>query len=146
VAAEEARKGVLGSAEQRFSAAQGALAEFDLRTASSRLHESETLLSRLAPGPDAAKVWAQLSILTGVLRESENREAEALDAFVLARRIDPDRASLDREMYRPKVVALYEQAGRPAAGAPARLSVEANPPGAVVWLDGKPVGDAPTTL
>jgi hypothetical protein len=127
-------------------AAQAALAEFDLRTASSRLRESEALLGRLTPGPDASPVWAELAVLTGVLRESENKPTEALDAFVLARRLDPERTTLDRETYRPKVVALYEQAGRPHAGARAQLAVEANPPGAAVWLDGQQMGDAPIKL
>jgi hypothetical protein len=59
--------------------------------------------------------------------------------------VGPDRAALDPARYPPAIVALYGKAQAAPAGK-ARLSVITEPPGARVWLDGKPVGAAPLEL
>ncbi len=55
--------------------------------------------------------------------------------------------SLDGRRHPPKTVAAYRDAVAALASAPrASLSVRSHPPGAALFLDGHPVGDAPQLL
>jgi hypothetical protein len=85
-------------------------------------------------------------LLVGVISVDRGDLPRALDAFRVARRLDPSRKALDPGSYRPKAVALYAQAGEPLEGRKSRLSVVTDPTGAEVWVDGLPAGTAPLAL
>jgi hypothetical protein len=132
-------------ATQLVRAARDAYSRFDYDGALERLRQAELALATAAPVPELMGLLVDVNLLVGVVHADRGDTARALDAFRLARRLDPSRKALDPGSYRPKVVALYAQAGAPVEGRKSRLLVVTDPAGADVWIDGQRAGVAPLT-
>jgi hypothetical protein len=145
-AAETGDAGVRPRASQLVRAARDAYSRFDYDGALERLRQAELALASAAPGPELTGLLVDVNLLAGVIQADRGDAAKALDSFRLARRLDPERKALDPGSYRPKVVALYAQAGAPVEGRKSRLSVVTDPAGAEVWIDGQRAGVAPLAV
>jgi hypothetical protein len=145
-AADGGDAGVRPRASQLVRAARDAYSRFDYDGALERLRQAELALASAAPGPELTGVLVDVNLLAGVVHADRGDAAKALDSFRLARRLDPERKALDPGSYRPKVVALYAQAGAPVEGRKSRLSVVTDPAGAEVWIDGQRAGVAPLAV
>jgi hypothetical protein len=133
-------------ATQLVRAARDAYSRFDYDGALERLRQAELALATAHPAPELTSLLVDVSLLAGVVQADRGDTARALDAFRLARRLDPERKALDPGSYRPKVVGLYAQAGTPADGRKSRLSVVTEPAGARVWIDGQAAGVSPVAV
>ncbi|MET0402809.1 MAG: PEGA domain-containing protein, partial [Cystobacter sp.] len=82
---------------------------------------------------------ARLQLIRGEAHAALRQYAQMEAAFAQALEADPD-ARLDPERVQPTVVALFESLRERLRG---ELSVEVEPPGAELRLDGRPLGKAP---
>ena len=110
------------------------------------LRQAELAFATAPPGPELTQLLVDVNLLVGVICVDRGDLPRALDAFRVARRLDPARTALDPGSYRPKAVSLYAQAGAPPEGRKSRLAVVTDPTGAEIWIDGQPAGTAPLTL
>jgi hypothetical protein len=133
-------------ATQLVRAARDAYSRFDYDGALERLRQAELALGTAHPSPELTSLLVDVNLLSGVVQADRGDAARALDAFRVARRLDPERKALDPGSYRPKVVALYTQAGTPVEGRKSRLAVVTDPAGAQVWIDGERAGVAPLSV
>jgi hypothetical protein len=113
-------------------AARRDLVRFDYGAVLRSLREAEAVA---IPGQEA--VLAELNFLAGVAYAGNQDEARAIESFRLVRRLDPAREALDPAMYQPRLVRLFERAGRDAAGAQAPLRPRLLPAQATLWVDGR---------
>lgn len=125
--------------------ARGALRVFDTERASTHLESAVELLVGLMPTRTIVETLYEAALLLGQVAAARGDEAGARTSFTLARRLRPDRPALDPARYRPRLVQLYAEAGKPAP-ATGRLRINSEPPGATVWLDGAAVAVAPVTV
>lgn len=133
-------------ATQLLRAARDAYSRFDYDGALERLRQAELALATATPTPELTGLLVDVNILAGVVQADRGDAARALDAFRVARRLDPARKALDPGSYRPKVVSLYAQAGAAPEGRKSRLSIVTDPAGAELWIDGQRAGAAPQAL
>jgi hypothetical protein len=133
-------------ATQLVRAARDAYSRFDYDGALERLRQAELAFATAPPGPELRQLLVDVNLLVGVICVDRGDLPRALDAFRVARRLDPARTALDPGSYRPKAVSLYAQAGAPSEGRKSRLAVVTDPTGAEIWIDGQPAGTAPLTL
>jgi PEGA domain len=132
-------------ATQLVRAARDAYSRFDYDGALERLRQAELALATAPPVPDVTRLLVDLNLLMGVVEADRGDVPRALEALRVARRLDPTRKALDPGSYRPRVVALYAQAGA-AEAHKSRLSVVTEPAGAEVWIDGTRAGVAPLAV
>ncbi len=154
----------LGSAEvsRRISGREGIILDaFALGAARERLREGQILYDRAQPdqaipaleqasrllaaglstSTDARDLGEALTLL-GLAHSALGDEAAARSAFRRVVALDPAR-QLDANTFPPPIVALYE-AVRAAANAEPKATFRVDAPsGTPVWLDGRPLGDAP---
>ncbi len=100
----------------------------------------DSLVGGRLPTPRIAAALADLELWLGACTLLDKKPADAHDHFALARALEP-RARPDR-IFPPEVHAAFAHAG-PGATVTPRL--ELSPPGARLWIDGKPAG-ATTTV
>ena len=124
-------------------AGRDAYSRFDYDGALERLRQAELALASAPPVDDVTRLLVEINVLVGVVDADRGDAAPALEAFRVARRLDPERRALDPGSYRPRVVALYAQAATPADVRRAHLAVVTDPAGAEVWIDGRRAGVAP---
>ena len=133
-------------AMQLVRAARDAYSRFDYDGALERLRQAELALATAPPVPDVTRLLVEINLLAGVVHADRGDTARALEDFLVAQRLEPERKALDPGRYRPRVVALYAQAAASSPGARgARLEVVTDPAGAEVWIDGRRAGPAPLT-
>ncbi|HEX4405527.1 MAG TPA: PEGA domain-containing protein [Polyangia bacterium] len=130
-------------AAQLVRAARDAYSRFDYDGALERLRQAELALATAPPEPDVVRLLVDINLLVGVVQADRGDAPRALEAFRVAQRLDPARKALDPGSYRPRVVALYAQAAAAPEPRHARLDVVTDPPGAVVWIDGRRAGTSP---
>lgn len=135
---------VLARAAERMAAAKEAYASFELNGALDALHQAESLLGGVRPSAETVALLAELNLLRGLVRIAGQEADRAVEAFALVYRLTPERRGLDPGVHRPQVVTLYGRAVDAVEQAPrGRLRVVTEPPGTVVWIDGRPAGEAP---
>ena len=100
----------------------------------------ESLVARRMPTPRIANALADLELWLGACTLLDNKPADAHDHFALARALAP-KARPDR-IFPPEVHAAFVHA---TPGATVTPRLELSPPGARLWIDGKPAG-ATTTV
>jgi hypothetical protein len=133
---------IVPSVQRFLTEADEAGARFDDVRALDLIGAAERDLLAVGPSTALAPTLAEVALRRGVLLVELGRMDQALTAFRLVRRLDAARDGLDPARYRPSAVALYRRAGQDASER-GQLVVVTDPPGAVVWLDGGPVGPSP---
>src|SRR2546423_8046098 len=100
----------------------------------------ESLLAGHLPTPRLAAALAELELWLGACTLLDNKAGDAHDHFALARTLSPT-ARPDR-IFPPEVHAAFAHA---APGGTVTPRLELSPPGARLWIDGKPAA-ATTTV
>lgn len=118
----------------------------DLAGADAELRAAEDALVPLLPDPEAV-IWTRriLELRAVVLMAQERVDAstEKLSALFL---LDPEYRA-DERFLSPQFQPAFEKAAEEAALAPrGTFTVRSDPPGAEIYVDGKPVGIAPVML
>jgi hypothetical protein len=128
-------------------AARDAYDAFEYDRALDELRVADSQLRSVAPTPEVIQALAEVNLLTGLVHVGRQDELKALVAFRLVRTLDPTRTSLDKKMYRPLIVQIYERA-QPVdqSRGSGTVSIATEPSGATVWLDGKNLGTTPASL
>lgn len=106
-----------------------------------RLENAESLARRYRFGEALRPFLAEILFRQGILFLWEGNSAEGVARFARSRALRPE-FSPDPALHSPTVQEAWAHAAdRPAM--PAELLVQSNPPGAEIYLDGKPVGTTP---
>jgi hypothetical protein len=134
----------LARAREELTAAKEAYTRFDYERALADLAEVDRLLVDREPTPPLVQVMVERHLLAGLVHEGRRRPVEARRAFRTVHHLDPDRRGLDAGAYRPQVVALFAQAADDDGQGALRIATE--PPGARVFVDGRPAGRSPLDL
>ncbi len=130
-----------------LQAAKDAYGAFEYDRALDELRVADTQLRTVAPTPEVVAALAEVNLLAGLVHVGRQDELKALVAFRLVQNLDPTKTSLDKKMYRPQIVQLYERASQvDQSKGSGTVAVATEPPGAAVWLDGKSLGTTPTSL
>ncbi len=139
-------RAVLERARTQLDAAHAALKAFEYDDALDRLRQADATLRAMMPTADVTTALYEVNLLAGQVYAARSEEPRALEAFRLARRLVPELTSLDPARYRPQIVSLYDKAGASPGAAAGSFNVITEPPGAAVWLDGRPAGASPIEL
>jgi hypothetical protein len=127
------------AAESALAEARPLYRDMAFARAVSRLQSAEqTLLAGRLPTPRLGAALAEIELWLGACLLLDNRAADAHERFALARALSPT-ARPDR-IFPPEVHAAFARA-TPGASVTPRL--ELSPPGARLWIDGRPA--PPTT-
>jgi len=129
--------GRLEIARKKLASANKNLQQRQFREAAIAAVEGKEALCQVMPRT-AIGLYADLELALGQSRLGEQKEADAREAFVLARRLDPGR-TLDDRHYVPEVIQAFE-AARPVASPVGMVAVRGH---GKVWIDGEEVGTAP---
>jgi hypothetical protein len=105
--------------------------------------EAAALDDDAAGEPDIATALADVVLRRASLAADAGDEGKALGELRLLRRLDPGRR-LDPAVHRPRLIELFARAEPTEASAELRIS--SDPPGAVVWLDGRQLGSTPQAI
>jgi hypothetical protein len=123
-------------AERKLEAALACYGKLQLDCFGARLREALPLANeQRAP----AKLVGRIHLHLGVHHAVLNRRNEAVRSFREALRRDP-LLNLDPQQFKPELVTLFREARAKLKGT---LAVSADVKGAVVHLDGEPIGGAP---
>ena len=116
---------------RRFGAAKDAYSLFQLDRALELLAQVDRLLVDVDPA-EIRDHLAERYVLEALIQHSRGARADAIDAFRLAHRLDPDRKTLDSGRYQPEIVELYRQAVRANARAkPVKAPWKSSPPASI---------------
>ena len=103
-------------------------------------------LERLPPGPDRAKTFGEAQLIRGMALSTLRRRDASDDAFRAVLRVDP-RHVMSPDAFSPTFRQRFEKLRTELARArKARLSVQSQPAGAAVYVDGFALGHTPSTL
>lgn len=143
--ADSDESAALARGRELLERAKDAFAEFEYERALAELEAIDRVLLDREPTRPFVELLVERYILAGVVHEGRSRPADARRAFQLVHHLDPERRALDSGAYRPQVVKLFAQA---IAAGQRRMTIQVavEPVGARVWLDGRPVGEAPLEL
>jgi len=132
---EELTRAVEG-ARQRFYAGDFSAAEVVLGAVLADV-------GRLAPGEERFGAWTAAQLLLGQVHRGQGKEEAGDEAFRRVLRLAPGLV-LDPDLHSPSVRTRFEQLRKALAEGP-RVTVEvrSTPPGAEVYLEGRPVGVTP---
>jgi hypothetical protein len=131
---DEAR---LDVAKRKLISANKNLSQRAFREAAIDAVEGQEALLRVTPSK-AIEPYAELELALGQSRLGEQKDADAREAFALARRLLPSR-TLDDLHYLPEVVQAFD-AARPIDAQTGLIAARGN---GQVWIDGQLVGKAP---
>ncbi len=109
-----------------------------------RLDEAESLLTKLIQS-EGWEVRPDAYLLLGLVALAKNDEMKAREAFGQTLRLDPDR-HLDAQFFSPKVVRLFDSMIRDQTKKGGNLTIEAQPIGSQVWINGVFRGVAPLQI
>ena len=134
-------------ARAALAEAEAELGSFQYKRALGRVSEGERQARSIPPGPAQRKLLAELAFTRGLGELGEQNRGKAREAFELAIRLDPERASPDPAIYDPLVVALWAGAKRRTAAKPtSRLTIEPELAAAAVFVNGVEVGAGRVTV
>jgi len=103
-------------------------------------------LERLPPGPERAKIFGDAQLIRGMTLSAQRRRDASDDAFRAVLRVDP-RHVMSPDAFSPTFRQRFEKLRTELARArKARLSVQSQPTGATVYVDGFALGHTPATL
>jgi len=86
--------------------------------------------------------YVQALQLLGGIHLKEGKRKEAIRVLSKAMALDPE-AALDPELFSPETCKLYESGQAKAKATRGKLRVSSEPPGAMVFVDGRPAGPTP---
>src|SRR5215468_9534373 len=110
------------------------------------LDQTLTELDRLPPGPDRAKTFGEAQLIRGMDLSAQRRRDASDDAFRAVLRVDP-RHVMSPDAFSPTFRQRFEKLRTELARArKARLSVQSQPAGATVYVDGFAFGHTPATI
>lgn len=126
------------------------MAQFDYQSSLARLAQGEQDLLAAWPSPESARLLAEIVLDRGHIYMRQRQRERAVQEFMLAHRLDPER-HLEPERYLPDVIEAFAEAvsraetrGRDAEQQ-VTLEVSALLDGASVYLDGRFAGYTPLT-
>jgi hypothetical protein len=132
--------------KQELDAAEKAFVETSFGAATTALGRVVPLLDALPPSARTHQAFVRARLLRGRIELAAGRAAAAAAAFDEAAAAAPD-LQLDEAEYPPEVIKAYQAARQRAQAAPPRsLTVDSDPPGADVELNGRLWGRAPARL
>jgi PEGA domain len=103
-------------------------------------------LERLPPGPDRAKTFGDAQLIRGMTLNAQRRRDASDDAFRSVLRVDP-RHVMSPDAFSPTFRQRFDKLRAELARArKVRLSVQSQPAGATVYVDGFALGHTPATL
>lgn len=103
-------------------------------------------LDRLPPGAERWKTFADAQLIRGMALNAQRRREASDDAFRAVLRVDP-RHVMSPDAFSPTFRARFDRLRSELARArKLRLSVQSQPAGASVYVDGLAVGHTPATL
>ena len=103
-------------------------------------------LERLPPGPERAKTFGDAQLIRGMALSAQRRRDASDDAFRAVLRVDP-RHVMSPDAFSPTFRQRFEKLRAELARArKARLSVQSQPAGATVYVDGFALGHTPATV
>ena len=103
-------------------------------------------LERLPPGPERAKIFGDAQLIRGMTLSAQRRRDASDDAFRAVLRVDPKHV-MSPDAFSPTFRQRFEKLRTELARArKARLSVQSQPAGATVYVDGFALGHSPATL
>ena len=103
-------------------------------------------LERLPPGPERAKTFGEAQLIRGMTLSAQRRRDASDDAFRAVLRVDP-RHVMSPDAFSPTFRQRFEKLRTELARARKfHLSVQSQPPGATVYVDGFALGHTPATL
>lgn len=127
----------IAEARKKLVSAAKNLQQRSFREAAIDAVEGQESLLRVTPSA-AIALYADLELALGQSRLGEQKEAEAREAFALARRLDPGR-TLDDLHYLPEVIQAFD-AARTVDTQLGTIAVRGT---GRVWIDGQQLGNAP---
>ncbi len=112
----------------------------------SLLEQTLAELERLPPGPERAKTFGDAQLIRGMTLSAQRRRDASDDAFRAVLRVDP-RHVMSPDAFSPTFRQRFNKLRAELARArKLRLSVQSQPPGAAVYVDGFALGHTPATL
>lgn len=96
-------------------------------------------LALVSPSPEMLAIYADLMFDLGQAQLGQGKQIDAVRSFGLVRRLDPNRKP-DPARYLSEITDAYDATAKPVSNSP--LTVKGS---GTVWIDGKPVGEAPHT-
>ena len=103
-------------------------------------------LERLPPGPERAKTFGEAQLIRGMTLSAQRRRDASDDAFRSVLRVDP-RHVMSPDAFSPTFRQRFEKLRNELARTrKLRLSVQSQPAGATVYVDGFALGQTPATL
>ena len=103
-------------------------------------------LERLPPGPDRAKTFGDAQLIRGMTLSAQRRRDASDDAFRAVLRVDP-RHVMSPDAFSPTFRQRFDKLRAELARArKVRLSVQSQPAGATVYVDGFALGHTPASL
>jgi hypothetical protein len=137
---------VLAKAKSALEASEKAFGEFKSRLATSKLDEARRELFSLSPTVQTTALLADVSFHMALIHLRAENMGLAIGEFQLLHRLAPER-TVDPVRYPPSIVKAFEDARkRVPTTIAATLQITATYNGDTIYLDGKPVGQAPLTL
>jgi hypothetical protein len=136
---------VLGRAQSLVTTAKDAFKVLEYDGALDRLRQADSALRGLYPTPEVVALLADVNLLFGQIWLARKDETRALESFRVVHRLAPERQSLDEKLFRPQVLKAYAQAEVQAQGKAAAV-VTSEPPGAMIWVNGRVAGTTPLEL
>ena len=137
----------LAEALQLIGSAESAAFDLDHGTANEQLDRAEKILRQSAASDaDVITGLADIQLLRGQILAARGKRQEALESFRLAGRLAPERTALDPGRYPPTVVKLYARAMQPRRGKRALVTIQSQPEGATVQIDGAESGQTPREI
>ncbi len=110
------------------------------------LEQTLAELDRLPPGSERAKTFGDAQLIRGMALSAQRRRDASDDAFRAVLRVDP-RHVMSPDAFSPTFRQRFDKLRAELARArKLRLSVQSQPPGATVYVDGFALGHTPATL
>ncbi|HUM13757.1 MAG TPA: PEGA domain-containing protein [Myxococcaceae bacterium] len=110
------------------------------------LEQTLAELDRLPPGSERAKTFGDAQLIRGMALSAQRRRDASDDAFRAVLRVDP-RHVMSPDAFSPTFRQRFEKLRAELARArKLRLTVQSQPPGATVYVDGFALGHTPATL
>jgi len=110
------------------------------------IDQSLTELERLPPGPERWRTYADAQLIRGLALSSLRRREASDEAFRAVLRVDP-RHVMSADAFSPTFRQRFDKLrAELARGRKQRLSVQSQPPGATVYVDGLALGHTPAAI
>lgn len=136
----------LDEARRQVSTAENLFYNDRVADALALLDQTLAELERLPPGSERWKTFADAQLIRGMALSSQRRRDASDDAFRSVLRVDP-RHVMSSDAFSPTFRQRFDKLrGELARGRKLRLSVQSQPAGTAVYVDGLALGHTPVTL